>query len=137
MLNHFNSQFLTQFIRFHGLLLVITISWILLLKRVYFANWIVFLYLIQSNLFLDIQCKDKFLLHSLFHQFLECLVIKTCLVCLYQSSSMIETYFPAVFSKVSWLQMLIMSIFPNLVIRLFTNTFFSLLFLTIVHFSLK
>jgi len=41
-----NFCFLTQFIRFHGLLLVITISWILLSKKDYFANLTVFLYLI-------------------------------------------------------------------------------------------
>ena len=67
------------------------------------AKLTVFLYLIQSVLFLDIWYTDRFLLYSLFYQTLKYLVILTYLVYLYQSSSTIETNFSIIVSKISQL----------------------------------
>ena len=95
-----NFCFLTQFIKSHGLLLVIAISWILLSKKNHFANLIIFLYLIQSNLFLEDLYKDRFLLQLLFYQALKYLVMQTCLACLFQSSSTIDANLLTISSKV-------------------------------------
>jgi len=60
----------------------------------------VFIYLIQSVLFLEVWYKDKFLLHSLFYYALEYLVMLTCLAYLYQSSSIIEVNFSIIASRI-------------------------------------
>jgi len=78
-----NFCFLTQFIRFHGLLLVDTISWILLLKNILLAVLTNFLYLIQFVFLLDTWYLAKFLSHSLFNHILENLVMLIFLEYLY------------------------------------------------------
>ena len=128
-----NLHFLTQFIRSYSLLLVNTTSWILLSKKVYLADLIVFIYLIQSVLFLEVWYKDRFLLHSLFYHALECLVILTCLVYLYQSSSMIEVDFFIIASRILQLYILVVLMLFTLFFNLFTNSSI-LLFLTIASF---
>ena len=123
--------FLTQFIKSHSLLLVNAISWILLPKNICF---VIFLYLIQSVLFLYVQYVTRSILHSLFYHILEYLVILTYLECLYHNSSIIEANSQVITSSFSQLRILVISIQLILFLNLLINYFSSSLFLTIVSF---
>lgn len=126
--------FLTQFIRSHSLLLYNIISWILLSKKNLFANLTFFLYLVQSVFLLDMWYITRFLLHSLFHQTFNLLVILISLENWFQRSSTIKANSYIVYSISLQLKMLVITIKPNLHLSFLTNSFSSLLFLTIDYF---
>jgi len=121
-------HFLTQFIRFHGLLFLDIISWIFLLKKILLA---VLLNLLQSDLNPEIWYTDKSLLHSSFCHALECFIILTCFEHLIQSSSVIDANSYIILSSNSWSRMLVMLICPTLILSSLTNSI-PLLFLIII-----
>ena len=126
-----NLCFLIQFMRSHSLLLVNVISWILLSKKLFLAIFIIFLYLTQLFLCLEIQYTAKSLSHSLFHHTLDCLVILTIFKNLYQWSSTMMVNSWAIYSSVLQLVILVISIEPNIFLSLLIKSFSLSLFLTI------
>lgn len=127
-------HFLIQSIRSHSLLLVNIVSWILLSKNVCFTVLTIFLHLVYFILFLDIWYVTRSLLQSLFHHALECLVIWTCLECLYHNSFAMEVNSWVTSSSFLWLRILVILIQLVLFLNLLMNFFSSLLFSTIVSF---
>ena len=125
---------MTQFIRFHGFLLVDMISWILLSKNIFLAILTNFLYLVQSVLLLDVWYLVRSLLYSLFHYTLEYLVMLTFLEYLYQNSSAIEANSCVIFSSIlqSWIFVILIQLI--LFLDLLINSFSFSLFLTIACF---
>ena len=117
--------FLTQFIRFQGLLFFDAISWILLLKKIYLVFFMTFLKFLQSSIAL----KDLYLfnlsLHSLFHHILKHLVILTFFENLkyYNPCIFFNDYFKVSFVRYVW------SVNTTNIIHEFGNKFFFIFFL--------
>jgi len=110
-----NLYFLTQFIKSHSFLLVNIIFWILFLKNNYLAILTIFLYLIQSVLFLDVWYANKSLLYSLFHYTLKYLYqsFSAMEVNSWVTSSNISSLFLTIVSFFFWMNSFSMIIYPH------------------------
>jgi len=126
--------FLTQFIKFHGLLLDVVISWILLSKNTLLAILTVFLYLFQLVKLLDFWYVAKSLLNSSFYYALDLLVMLMNFENLFQRFSVIKVNSWVMYLSILHLVTLEVTIKPILHLSLLTNSFSSSLFLTIDHF---
>jgi len=129
-----NLYFLIQFIRSHGLLLDIVISWILLSKNTLLAVLTVFLYLFQLIKLLESWYVAKSILRSLFYYALDLLVILMNFENLFQKSSVIEVNYWVMHLSILHLVMLEVTIKLILHLNLLTDSFSSSLFLRIDHF---
>ena len=100
--------------KFHGLLFFNAISWILSLKKTLLTLLTNLLKLLQSDLDLEIQYIERFLLHFSFYHALECLVILIYFECLSQSSSVIDMNYYVILFNVSQSEILAVLIHPTL-----------------------
>ena len=82
-----NLHLLTQFISSQGPRFLLAISWILLLKKIHFVDLTVLLNTFQFSKFLVVLYLFRAWLQLLFHQLLECFVIRTCLVFVFHANS--------------------------------------------------
>ena len=128
-----NLYFLTQFIRFQGLLFLDAISWIFLSKNDFFVLLTVSLNIFQSKLDLDEQYMFSFLLYSLFHYALKHLVILTHLEYLFQRFSEIAMNSCTILSSNSLSGMLVVLMLPTMFLISLIKPFSSTLFLIMVH----
>ena len=94
-----NSFLLIYFISSHSPCLLLTISWILLSKKDYFMALTLFLKPFQFSWLLEDQYVFKALLHSSFHQLLDCFVILIHFEFAFQAQSILEARDIVVFSS--------------------------------------
>ena len=122
---------LTQLISFQGPWLLLAISWILIWKKTFLVIFTVFLKDFQFLRFLDILYLSKDWLHSLFHHFLECLVILVHLAFFPHACSIFDANRLTMSSSLSWSIKLEMSRFLMIAVASLTKVASSSLFFSI------
>ena len=125
---------MTQFISFHGLWLLLAISWIFRSKNTCLVFLTIVLNCFQFSIYLKDLHLSRYLVYLLSYHLLECLIILTIFELLIQICSVVWARDKTVFSRNSIFEILFVLISLKALINSSTNFFSSLLFLTIVCF---